>query len=177
MARSKPSGRRTARRPSTSRMAMLARLGFRKPAQRSRSGRGKPGKERGTGSLWARPKSAGPTHGRLTFPSEQMLPALGVAVLVALAMAALRVDLIRGRYEIGMDYHKQAQLNRQLNRLTASMRELRDPARLGQFAKEMGFALPERLIDLPMDTETPPASDGSTATQFAGHNLRGSSLP
>jgi hypothetical protein len=177
MARSRDSRRGTVLNRSASRPAMLTRLGFRKPDPPNGSDRRKPGKTKGGHSLWARLRSRNPLNGRFAFPSGQIFPALAVAVLVALAMAALRVDLIRGRYEIGMGYHQEEQLNRRIARLTASMRELRDPARLGKFAKDMGFVPPERLIDLPVDLKAKPSGKGSTAIQFARHDLNGSDLP
>jgi hypothetical protein len=173
MPRSRDSRRRATRNRSANRPAMLTRLGFRRADSRNGSGRSKPGKTKAAHSIWARLRSYNPLNWRFVFPSGQMLPAL----LVALAMAALRVDLIRGRYEIGMGYHQEEQLNRRIARLTASMRELRDPARLGKFASDMGFVPPERLIDLPADLKARPSGKGSTAIQFARHGLNGSDLP
>ncbi len=177
MPRSRDSRRRATRNRSANRPAMLTRLGFRRADSRRGSGRGKTGKTKAAHSVWARFRSYNPLNWRFVFPSGQMLPGLVVAVLVALAMAALRVDLIRGRYEIGMGYHQEEQLNRRIARLTASMRELRDPARLGKFARDMGFVPPERLIDLPVDLKARPSGRGSTAIQFARHGLNGSDLP
>jgi len=77
-----------------------------------------------------------------------MIPALFAAVIVALGMAALRIDLIRARYETGKGYTEERRLNQKIAGLTARMRELRDPVDLGQVARQRGFIPPELLIDL-----------------------------
>lgn len=96
------------------------------------------------------------------FPPRLVVPALVAAVTVALGMAALRIDLIRTRYEIGMNYSAEKALNREIAGLTARMRKLRDPLRLTQHAKALGFVPPQQVIDLPVQVNT----DGSTSAAF-----------
>ncbi len=106
-----------------------------------------------------------------------MLPALAAAVIVALGMAALRVDLIRARYETGMNYSKEPRLSREIARLTARMRELRDPAHLGELADQLGFLPPERFIDLPLNSKENPFEGWLAGLQFASQRSDGTGRP
>ncbi len=63
-------------------------------------------------------------------------------------LAVLRVDLIRVRYARGQAKDVEMELREQRNRLRARVRTLRDPALLSELALELGFARPERAIDL-----------------------------
>ncbi len=138
-----------------------------KPSRGSRGGR-----TRHSNRKTSRFSAMGAGLGRLNprsqdslFPPRLVVPALVAAVSVALGMAALRIDLIRTRYEIGMNYSSERNLNREIAGLTARMRELRDPLRLSQRAKALGFVPPQQVIDLP-----PPVSDddpSSAALEFA----------
>ena len=82
---------------------------------------------------------------------SRALPALlaGV-VLAALALAALRVDLIRVRYGLGQAMQEEKQLLEQERGLRARLGSLRDPIRLAQLAPRYGLARPARVIDLPV---------------------------
>jgi hypothetical protein len=97
-----------------------------------------------------------------------MIPALLAAVLVALGMAALRIDLIRARYETGQGYSEERRLNQEIAGLTARMRELRDPVDLGQVARERGFVPPELLIDLTTPEERDPQVEFVSYAQGEG---------
>ena len=82
-------------------------------------------------------------------PRSHLLPvALVGALIAALCLAALRVDLIRQRYDLAEAMNSEKQLLEQKRLLTAQSRRLRDPARLGRLAAERGFVRPERLIDI-----------------------------
>ena len=82
-------------------------------------------------------------------PRSRLLPvALVGALIAALCLAALRVDLIRQRYDLAEAMNSEKQLLEQKRLLTAQSRRLRDPARLGRLAAERGFVRPERLIDI-----------------------------
>ena len=159
--RPSPRGRRTRRAEA------LARLGFGKrgsqrSAKKKHDTRARGGQPVGLGLKRMDPRAWGSL-----FSSRQMLPALAATVIVALGMAALRVDLIRARYETGMDYSMEPRLSREIARLTARMRELRDPAHLGELADRLGFLPPERLIDLPLNSKQDPFDGWPTTLQLA----------
>jgi cell division protein FtsL len=80
---------------------------------------------------------------------RRLLPALLLgALLAALALAALRVDLIRVRYALAEVMREEKVLLEERRRLTADVRALRDPSRLAEIAKRMGFERPARVIEL-----------------------------
>jgi len=80
---------------------------------------------------------------------NRLLPiALLGALIAALCLAALRVDLIRQRYDLAEAMKTEKQLLEQKRLMTAQDRRLRDPARLARLAAERGFVRPERLIDI-----------------------------
>lgn len=80
---------------------------------------------------------------------RRWFPALLVgAVVAALALAALRVEVIRQRYALAEVMQEQKRLLERRAALTAQMRSLRDPARLARLAQEMQLGRPERVIDL-----------------------------
>ena len=84
-----------------------------------------------------------------------IIPAMVVCgVIVALAIANLRVQLIGQGYKRASAVTKHQQLEEEQRNLAARVRELRDPARLASLAKEMGLARPERVIAL-----APPGSE------------------
>ena len=89
---------------------------------------------------------------------RRLLPvALIGGLLAALCLAALRIDLIRQRYELAAAMREEKQLVEEHRLLTARMRGLRDPARLAKLARERGFARPDRVIEI----AAPGASTGS----------------
>jgi len=90
-----------------------------------------------------------PSNWNFAFGYRRIVPALAAAVVVALGMAVLRIDLIRSRYEIGVNISKEQRLNDEIALRTARMRELRDPMVLSPRAEELGFVPPQQLVDLP----------------------------
>jgi hypothetical protein len=78
------------------------------------------------------------------------------ALLAGFALAALRTDLIRIRYGLARAMREERDLFEENRSLTARVRSLRDPARLGRIAHERGFVRPERVIELPI---APAATD------------------
>jgi hypothetical protein len=88
-----------------------------------------------------RPRRA-PLRGR------RLAVAAGAAVLVGLAMAALRSDLLRMRYALSEAMQRERELLQRRRELVARVRALRDPARLARLARERGFARPERVYEL-----------------------------
>jgi hypothetical protein len=73
---------------------------------------------------------------------------LGAAVLVGLAVAALRNDLIHMRYGLTAAMKQERELLEERRELTARVRALRDPARLSRLAEERGFIRPERVLKI-----------------------------
>lgn len=88
-------------------------------------------------------------------PRRRFMPIALLGVLIAsLGLAALRVELIRIRYDLAGAMKTEKQLLDQRRLLTADLRRLRDPARLGRLAAERGFVRPERVTELPAATVT-----------------------
>ncbi len=84
------------------------------------------------------------------------LPVIVAGLVLALGIAALRVDLIRMRYALADGLATEQTLLDEQRRLTAEMRGLRDPSDLARRAHELGFGHPERVIDLTIDATAPP---------------------
>jgi hypothetical protein len=80
---------------------------------------------------------------------ERALPALiAGALLAALALTALRVDLIRVRYGLGQAMREEQALREQDRALRARVGALRDPTRLARLAPRYGLARPARVLEL-----------------------------
>lgn len=74
----------------------------------------------------------------------------------ALAIAALRIDILRLRYALGEAVSEEKRLVQTQRQNTAELETLRDPARLAELAGDLGFSRPERVIDLDSGSaETP----------------------
>jgi hypothetical protein len=69
-------------------------------------------------------------------------------LLAALALAALRNDLIRVRYGLAEAMAEEKRLLERQRELTAELRRLRHPARLRERAEALGLVAPERALDL-----------------------------
>ena len=90
-------------------------------------------------------------------------PLIALALIAALSMAALRIDLIRMRYALAEGVAQEQQLLEKQRQLTVDLRQLRHPARLSERAEALGFARPERVIDL-----ADPAGPAGPARDRAG---------
>jgi hypothetical protein len=93
---------------------------------------------------------------RQTEPAEKRrwLPlAIAGFLLAGLAVAALRVDLIRVRYGLADAVREEKALLENKRQALARMRTLRDPLRLARLAADRGLARPERIVDLPAASE------------------------
>lgn len=76
-------------------------------------------------------------------------PALLVGTLLAgLFLTVLRIDILRLGYALGEALEAQRSLEREFRALTAEVRALRDPARLGELARELGFQRPARVVEI-----------------------------
>lgn len=74
---------------------------------------------------------------------------LAVALAVALAIAALRIDLIRVRYGLAEALGQEKALLEERREAVARLRELRDPARLARLAGEYDLTRAALIVDLP----------------------------
>ena len=87
-------------------------------------------------------------------PSRALLPLLILASLVALGVAALRIDLIRTRYALAAAMEEEKGLIADQHALIVAKRRLRDPVDLAVLARERGFRPAEatRSLTDPMPT-------------------------
>lgn len=87
---------------------------------------------------------------------------LGFALVVALGIAALRIDLIRVRYALAAAMKKEEALMNEQRMLIVKRRELRDPVELATRARARGFRPPTRVLSL-----SDPIIDGGSAPSIA----------
>ena len=74
--------------------------------------------------------------------------AIAVAIVVALGVAALRVDLIRVRYGLADAVSQERALLEERRVVLAEVGALREPSRLATLAQERGFVRPDRVRTL-----------------------------
>ena len=91
---------------------------------------------------------------------ERSLPrwvpiAIALGLLAGLAVAALRVDLIRVRYGLAESLDRERAFLEERRTVLADVRSMRDPARLAGIAEGRGFGRPARIVDLPVAPPTP----------------------
>ena len=84
--------------------------------------------------------------GRLS--TRRIVWLVGVAFACALGLAALRIDILRVRYALGEAIREEKALVQQQRQQIAVLEGLRNPSRLVEVAQRLGFAPPERVIDL-----------------------------
>jgi hypothetical protein len=72
-------------------------------------------------------------------PARTVVPLLSLALLVALGVAALRIDLIRTRYALAEAMAEERRLIEEQRTLTVDLRRLRDPAVLAGLGHARGF--------------------------------------
>jgi hypothetical protein len=120
------------------------------PAFGTRSRAGVPGsKEPVTPRSWIGVDlSAG--HGRRRM--RALLPLLFMAAVAALAIAALRIDLIRVRYAVAAVMEQEEALLEEQRSLIVRRRQLRDPVELAVRARELGFRPAAEVLALPEPT-------------------------
>ncbi|MEE8581308.1 MAG: hypothetical protein V3T33_06930 [Myxococcota bacterium] len=97
-------------------------------------------------------------------------PGFVAALVAALLLVALRIDVIRMRYGLAEAVSSERRLLEEKNELTVAMRRLRHPSRLAEHARRLGFVRPEHVIFLSTDDTYPtderllaasPAADAS----------------
>jgi len=84
--------------------------------------------------------------GRLS--ARRIAGLVAIAFACALALAALRIDILRLRYALGEAIRQEKALIQEQRQQTAALEGLRNPSRLVEVAQRLGFAPPERVIDL-----------------------------
>jgi len=78
-----------------------------------------------------------------------LYPLLALAVLVALGVAAVRIDLLRTRYAVSAAMDQENELLEAQRQLIVRRRQLRDPVELAVQARERGFRPPAHVVALP----------------------------
>lgn len=82
-------------------------------------------------------------------PSRALLPLLVVALVAALGVASLRIDLIRTRYALATAMETEQQLIEEQHALIVEKLQGRDPVELAVLAAERGFRPAVASLSLP----------------------------
>lgn len=80
--------------------------------------------------------------------SQTFVPLIAVALVAALGIAALRIDLIRTRYALAANLAQEQALIEDQRALIVRLRGLRDPSVLAALARARGYRPAERVIAL-----------------------------
>lgn len=100
--------------------------------------------------------------------SRTLAPLVVLALVVALAIVALRIDLIRTRYALAERLAEQQTKQEEQRALIVRLRGLRDPSVLAALARERGYRPAERVITLPDPMPGPlPGTDPTGGRSFA----------
>ncbi len=105
-----------------------------------------------------------------------LLPWFGLVLVLALGLAALRIDLIRIRYGVAELLAEEERLLEEGRELVVLQRKLRDPARLAVRAKELGFVRPEAVVTLADVADVDHGRDGEEEVDATERSAR-SALP
>jgi hypothetical protein len=106
-----------------------------------------------------------------------LYPLFALAVVVALGVAAVRIDLLRTRYAVAAAMERENELIEEQRQLIVRRRQLRDPVELAVKARERGFRPPAHVVSIPdpaaggaeaMPTPHPAVSAASVAAVSAG---------
>ncbi len=91
------------------------------------------------------------------------VPVIAAFVIAALFLVGLRIDVMRMRYASAQANTLESQLLDEKRNITVSLLRLREPKLLADRAAELGFAKPDRVINLPAlsKPETHPVSAGA----------------
>jgi hypothetical protein len=81
-----------------------------------------------------------------------LYPLFAVALLVALGVAAVRIDLLRTRYAVSAAMERENALIEEQRQLIVRRRQLRDPVELAVQARARGFRPPTHVVSLPDPT-------------------------
>ena len=89
--------------------------------------------------------------------TRKLLPLLVLALIAALGISALRIDLIRIRYAMASVVEEETNLLEEQRQLIVRRRQLRDPIELAVQARARGFRPPRQIIVLREPTNWNPA--------------------
>ncbi|MDP6978399.1 MAG: hypothetical protein QF570_07340 [Myxococcota bacterium] len=89
-----------------------------------------------------------------------LVPIIGAIVVCALALVWLRMDVVRMRYAAAEAVAEERELLDRKRKITVELLRLREPTRLAEQARKLGFATPDRVIHLPA-AAGPVAVDGT----------------
>ncbi len=95
------------------------------------------------GRDWKRPARSGRGSHRGLW-----LPLIVGGMTAALFLVSLRTSILALRYDLDRALARELDLMSERRVATATLRELRDPARLARLARERGFVRPEKVLDL-----------------------------
>ena len=119
--------------------------------------------------------------------SRTFVPLITVALVAALGVSALRIDLIRTRYALAENLDQEKTLLEDQRALIVRLRGLRDPSVLAALARERGYRPAERVIALedpmpgPIRTTDPTgalgARRGFAVVEALNHDDAGTGLP
>ncbi len=109
--------------------------------------------DRGNGFDFGRGKQAwigiDVSNGPVRRAPRGLYPLLALAVIVALGVAAVRIDLLRTRYAVAAAMERENELIGEQRQLIVRRRQLRDPVELAVKARERGFRPPAHVVSLP----------------------------
>jgi len=95
-----------------------------------------------------------------------IVPIIASAIVAALLLVGLRIDLIRMQYAVAEASSIEQELLDEKQALTVEMRRLRDPSRLVERASALGFERPQRVIDLPASPTPGVAARGAETSSL-----------
>ena len=81
--------------------------------------------------------------------ARKLLPLLVLALIAALGISSLRIDLIRTRYAMASALAEEQALIAEQRRLIVRRRQLRDPVELAVQARARGFQPATQVLSLP----------------------------
>jgi hypothetical protein len=86
--------------------------------------------------------------------ARKLLPLLVLALIAALGISALRIDLIRIRYAMASVVERETDLLEEQRKLIVRRRQLRDPIELAVQARARGFRPPHQIVLLREPTKS-----------------------
>ncbi len=101
-------------------------------------------------------------------PTHKFLPLLVVALIAALGISAMRIDLIRTRYALASVMDVERALIEEQRNLIVRRRQLRDPVTLAVRARALGFRPISVVLSLP---EPSPANHADISSRAAAPSV------
>jgi hypothetical protein len=100
--------------------------------------------------------------GRRAPRNQTVVPAIAAVVIAALILVGLRMDVLRMRYASTEALTLERRLLDEKRSITVSLLRMREPKLLSQRAGKLGFATPDRVINLAVRAKrgAPPVGTG-----------------